>query len=462
MKKTLLVTVVLSLLVISTAFGASTRWNAMGGEHRFVIDTTNYSLYPGRITMFGNAAFIIPTPNFLDNDFVAGTLVNVKNMTLAYHYNLDTSGLRSLRGALAGLKPAEGALSDAQRDMSREDAGTDEWNKAKDVYTKLSQKDRLGSLVLREFPDLFWAMKTGKISLGARLALSMDSLSDSASPIEKAMSGGKITGPGEEASASAMAMDILLGATMYETPAGDLDLGLGIGTQSYSDEDPNSGLTFESEGGLDISFNGRLSRFLDKDKNYTLIPVLSVNLGSNPTVAYNEKTAPNVNAVSYMKGDIGVGVRKKIKEKGLVVVGALGAYGATTATPTIKGEEKTDLGTTDTSMICTVLAGVEFPVNKWLIVRGGANVKFSSIVDEMLVKEITEDYAGEGKQTSKDVVGSKKFKNVDHYFNMGVRTIYNGLIIDFLLSRNILHRGPYILSGSEGNLATHICVTYAF
>jgi hypothetical protein len=486
MKKALVI-LVLMLVVSSVAFGASTRWNALGGEHRFIIDTTNYTIYPGRVTIFGNALFVIPVPKadvkefydlryFTDDGFVAGALLNVsKSMTLAVHYNLDTAGTTNLRKALAGFSYDAQELADAQRTIAREEAGSDDWVADKKTITALSQKSRLYNLDIRTFPDIFWGMKAGKMSFGARLAVAMDNSSDSASTIEDAVmsdSGaalGKNVTLAQEMKSSAMSIDFQAGATMYETPAGDLDLGIGIGIQSFSDDDPNSGMTIESTGGMDVAFNARLNKALDKDGKYMLIPVLGFNTGSNPSAKYDAKSAPSVNEVSYMKGDLGFGIREKVKEKGLVVVGLVGGYGTTTSKPTttITGEDGTStskslLETTDTTMNATVLAGCEYPITKWLIIRGGANMKFTALTDEMIVQDKTLTYVEGEKDVINDVLGSKKSTGVSFYYNMGIRTIYNGLILDFLLSRNILHRGPFILSGADGIWASHICVTYAF
>lgn len=475
MKKIFVVLVLLTLATSFTAYGASTRWNAMGGEHRFIIDTSNYSLYPGRITLFGNALFVMPMSSsdirefqdqryFDDNGFCSGLLLNAKNMTLAFHYNLNSTGTGNLKGALGGFKlnaDQSRDLSDALRDLDREDAGTEDWNEAKGIAERLSQRQRLGSLDLKEFPDLFWAMKMDKVSIGARLAIAMDSGKDAASLIQAPIGAdnaatGKTSTVGEEMITKAMSIDFSAGATLYATPAGDLDLGLIVGMQSFSDDDPNSGLLLESTGGMDIAFNARLDRPIDKDKNYVLTPIASVNVGSLPTIAQNDKSAPSVTEVSYMKGDLGVGVRKKIKETGMVLAGALGNFGTTTSTPT-KGDE-----TADTTMGATILGGVEFPVTKWLIVRGGANVKFSSVTDEMIVTEVTEDYMGEGSKTPSPVVGTKKSSNVGYYYNTGIRMMYGGFIIDVLLARNIYHLGPYILTGAGDSWGTSICLTYKF
>ncbi len=492
MKRVIVLLVFLTLVFGSVAFGASTRWNAMGGDHRFIIDTTNYTIYPGRITMFGNALFVIPVPKtdvkefydaryFPDNGFVTGALLNISNMTFAIHYNLDSDGTRNLRKSLAGFIPDSQAIEDAQNDMLREDFGSADWVKAKKILEAQSQKSRLYNLDVKTFPDLFWAMKAGKISFGARLALAMDNSSDSATTIDEPViseSGvvtGKVTRLKDEMKASASSIDFLVGATMYETPAGDLDLGLGFGLQSFSDDDPSGGLKIESEGGLDIAFNARLNKPIDKESKFTLVPFLTIGTGSLPTAKHDEISAPNVTKTSYMKGDLGIGFREKIREKGLLVTGLIGGYNATTFAPTQttvvepeeEGAEPTRITkelpeTTDTTLSATLLAGCEYPITKWLIIRGGANSKFYMVDDQVIAKEVTEDYLLGGKTESKEIVQSKKSSNMDFYYNMGIRTVYNGLIIDFLLARNLLHKGPYILSGAAGVWATHICVTYAF
>jgi len=487
MKKILVLVILMTLFAGSFAFGASTRWNALGGDHRFIIDTSNYGLYPGRITMFGNALFLIPVPStdvkefydaryFANNGFVAGALWNVKNMTMALHYNLDTAGTRNLRGALARLAPDQKAIDDAQRDFDRKDVGSPEWLSAKAILESQSERARLDSLDIKTFPDFFWAMKSGNLSIGARVALAMDSSSDSASTITEPIfsDAGVVIAesmkPAEEIKTSAMSLDILAGATMFKTPAGDLDLGIGIGLQNFSDDDPNSGLKIESESGMDMAFNARLNKTMGI---YTIVPVLGLNIGSLPSAKYDEKSAPNIAGTSYMKGDLGIGVRKVVRNKGLALVALVGGYNATTSTPTItmvsqpEGGEATRTKkekpeTTDTTLSATLLAGCEFPVCKWLIVRGGSNLKLYKVNDEIATQEKMLNYLPGKQDEITDVVASRKTNNMDFNYNMGIRTIYNCLIVDFLLARNLLHRGPYILSGASGVWSTHICVTYAF
>jgi len=482
MKKILVASILLALVASSGAFAASARWNALGGDHRFIIDTTNYTIYPGRIVLFGNALFIIPVPDFLDNNVASGALLNVtENMTWAFHYNLPSAGAKNLKKALAGFTPEAGALDGAERDLNRADEGTSEWFKARKALAVIMQDDRLSALDIKPFPDLFWGMKMGKIVLGARLAMAMDSISDAASIIQEPVmedetAVGMETKPAEEITTSAKALDLSLGATMYETPAGDLDLGVRVGMQSFAGEDPNEDIEISSTGGMDLAFDARLNKPLGEEKkNFTLVSLLGVNVGSLPSAEYDEVVAPNVTEVSYMKGDVGVGFRDKIKDKVTLIAGAVGGYGTTTSKPTTTVEiepaeeggevtiEKKELPeTTDTSMSATVLAGCEFPITKWLTMHGGANVKFAAITDEMVVQKVKESWLGEGEVVTEDVVGQKKSTSVDYYYNMGFRAVISGLIVDVILARNIVHRGPYFLTGATGNWGTEVCVTYKF
>jgi hypothetical protein len=475
MNKILTISILLTIVVSSGAFAAPARWNALGGEHRFIIDTSNYPIYPGRVQQFGNALFVIPVPKgdirefyneryFEDSGVVSGALLNVtENMTLAFHYNLASAGAKNLSSALAKF------------------AG---------------QNNRLSTLDIKTFPDLFWGMKMGNISLGARLAMAMDSSSDATTTVEEEIKEDKLTVATEtkavEQTTSAKALDLSLGATMYKTPVGDLDLGLCIGMQNFTDEgliyDPEeekflpTSAEIKSTGGLDIAFNARLHKPLG---NYTLIPVLNLNVGSLPSSEYEEKAAPNVTEVSYTKGDIGIGFRDEIKEKGTLIAGAVCGYDAATSKPTTTLEiEKTDEKgnpildeegnpilekekkeweeTTDTTLKATILAGYEFPITKWLIGRGGVNVKFAATTDEVVVQEKTESMKEGEKPVIEELVKDKKSTGVGYYYNMGFRIVFHGLITDVLLARNIVHRGPYFLTGAADIWATNVCVTYKF
>ena len=465
MKKILTVSILLTLVVSSGAFAGPARWNALGGEHRFIIDTSNIMAYPGRATFFGNAIVLTPIPMvdiresygqqyFVDNGVVAYALLNVTdNMTLGYNYNLASGGLRSLRGALAGF------AMDA--DASKLDLG-----------------GRLAALDLQPFPDVLWGMKIGEVSLGARLSLAMDSDSDATSTVHvPIMEGEEVIGeeikPVEEITTSARTFDLSFGATMYETSVGNLDLGLSVGLQSFTGDDPNDDIEIASTGGMDIAFGARLNKPLSED--YTLVPLLSLAIGSPPSAEYDEKSAPNVTEVSYTKADLGMGFRKKVRERGLVVGGVLGGYGATTYKPTItieKGpaeeggeiilEKKEISETTDTGLNVTILAGCEYPINKWLIVRGGMNVKFAAITDAVVVKREVDNWSNPEENVVEEIVVDRKSTSVDYYYNMGFRTIYGGLIIDILLARNIVHRGPYFLTGAADGWATNVSLIYTF
>jgi len=271
MKKFLVLGLVLLCLTISsTAFGASARWSALGNDHRFIIDTSNYGSYPSRVNMFGDALWLIPIPSFENNNIAAGVLLNVKpNMVGAFHINLASAGAKKLSSTLSGYE------------------GTN---------------DRLAGLQPRTFPDLFWGVKSGKNSYAARVALAMDSASN------------------DPVSTSAMAADIALGATMG-LPCGDVDLGLSAGIQSFSDDDGSK--VTESTGGFGVSVDARLNKKMSE--KYTLVPLANLKIGADPTES-------GVTEVSYLGGDAGVGLRG-MYGKTMVLVGALVGFNSVTKTP---------------------------------------------------------------------------------------------------------------------------------
>jgi len=476
-KKILTVSILLTLVISSGAFAAPARWNALGGEHRFLIDDENYLVYPGRVHQFGNSLFVIPVPKvdikefyeeryFEDNGVVSGALLNVtENMTLAYHYNLASAGAGNLSTALAGF------------------AG---------------KNNRLAALDIKTCPDLFWGMKMGNVSLGARFALAMDRSSDNTATVEEEVKDEleqviAVKTKTIEEITCAKALDLSLGATMYKTPVGDLDLGLCIGMQKFTDEGliydpeeeeflPNSA-KIESTGGQDIAFNVRLNKPVGE--SYTLVPLLNLNVGSLPSAEYDEEVVPDVTEVSYTKGDIGIGFRKEIKDKGKLIAGIVCGYNATKSkltttlekektdeednpildeedNPIIEKEPKKWDETTNTALNATILAGYEFPITNWLIGRGGANAKFTAITDEVVMQEETEYLIKGEEDVIEDIVKPQKSTSVGYYYNMGLRTKFRGLIIDVLLARNILHRGPYFLTGAADKWATDVCVTYEF
>ena len=90
MKRLLMLILVLCMVIPSVSYGASSRWQALGNEHRFIIDTSNYGVYPARIHQFTNAVWLMPRSQFGDNDIAAGILMKLNDkMTGAFHFNLD-------------------------------------------------------------------------------------------------------------------------------------------------------------------------------------------------------------------------------------------------------------------------------------------------------------------------------------------------------------------------------------
>lgn len=375
MKRIVILSFILCMVVSSVAFGASARWQALGNEQRFLIDTSNYAPYPARVFQFSNALWLIPKSAYGDNDISAGVLMKCKdNMMWAFHFNQPAS------------------------------TGVSKLNTALKAYDK--KNDRLAGLDLRMFPDLFWAMKSGATIFAVRGALAMDKSS--------------ATG------VSTSATDIDLNAGVTTTmPFGDLDVGVGVGIQKFKDDDGTK--VTESTGGFALAIDARLNMPSKKDKTVTCVPICSVKIGSDPTES-------GVIETSYISGDVGAGMRKMFDKK-MVVVGLVAALNSVTSTPSGGKEVKT------TTIAPKFVAGCEAPLTKWLVVRGGANAELSS--------------------KSNDVSSM----DVKYYYNAGVRMMYGGFILDMILARDFFYRGPYLISGSGkdgSNLATNICLTYAF
>lgn len=369
MKKILVLTTMVLLAMSSVSFAASTRWNALGGEHRFIIDTSNYTAYPGRMLQFADALWIIPlgTDN---NDVSSGLLVKKGDMAWAIHYGLPALGVSALK---AGLNSAGGNLS------------------------ALSGK-------VRAHPDLFFAKKTGDMTLGARVALGLAS-----------------SEPVAEKTAGAMSIDVALGVTQA-MGIGDVDLGVQIASTSFSDE--SAATTIESTGGLSVKVEGRA--MMPKGDGKTLVPLFSAGFGSDPTV-------DGATEVSRLGGDVGIGVTQK--GQSLLIYGALVGFNSEKRTPPAGDEVST------TTLTVTYLGGYEKPLTSWLTARGGARATLSVVSGD---------------------TPSKNGTMTDYYYNFGVRTAYKKAILDLLLNRRLFHRGPYILSGSGDDLATHVCLTYMF
>ena len=108
-------TILLVLAISFSSFATPPVWQALGGDHRFLIDNTNYTAYPGRVTSYGNSLFILPTSSadsgsfyqqryFTDDGVIGGVLFNLTSgITLGYHYNVGTAGLGNIQTALSEL-----------------------------------------------------------------------------------------------------------------------------------------------------------------------------------------------------------------------------------------------------------------------------------------------------------------------------------------------------------------------
>jgi hypothetical protein len=202
----------------------------------------------------------------------------------------------------------------------------------------------------------------------------------------------------------------------------DLDVGVRISTASFSDE--SGAAKIESTGGMGLHVDARL--WCKKDDTTKRITLLGLRY----------KTLPVVDGATEFTNtglSLGHGINRQDKEKRMLVAGVVFDLDMQTATPAAGS----DVGMT--TMKLTYLTGYEYPLNSWLVARGGANAALSLI---------------SGDDTAKNGTRS------DFYYNFGVRGIYKKVLLDLILDRAVFQRGPYIISGSQADLSTNVCLTY--
>lgn len=243
----------------------------------------------------------------------------------------------------------------------------------------------------------------------------------------------------------------------------------------------------------------RLNKTLGKEKKFTLIPLFNWSSGELPSLEHHEVAAPHVAAVSYTGVEIGLGFRNQV-EKGTLIGGFLFGTGSSTTNITTTVEHEIDERgqiwegmaqeqivqladkikaalakeeaavyvkkewdeLSDSSQTITFLAGYEFPLRDWLTWRTGVSATLTTTSSDGFVGEKTVwEKRGEPAKIEESVV-SIDTSNVSSYYNMGFQVNYTNVIIDAILARNMLHRGPYLLTGAADSWASSVSVTYPF
>lgn len=269
--KKLLTVVLLAALVPCAVYGASARWQALGNEHRFMLDTSNYGIYPARMFQFSDALWIIPNNAAVPDGVMSGLLVTSGNTAYAVHYNLaGTVGFPALRSALTA---AGGNLAGL--------AGS-----------------------LRPAPDFMMARKSGSNIYAGRLVLGLAS-----------------SEPRPDKTAGAMSVD-LAGGVQMETSRGPLDVGVRLSMASFSDE--SGAAKIESNGGTGVNVDARL--LMDRGDGVKLIPIAGIMYQAKPTV----KGAAEVSAMNV---NLGLGYNKSFPDKRMLVSGVVLDYTAQTVKP---------------------------------------------------------------------------------------------------------------------------------
>jgi hypothetical protein len=266
MKRLIALCLAAALAVPCATYGASSRWQALGNDHRFMLDTSNYGIYPARMFMFSDALWIIPNVAAAPDNVLSGVLITSGTTAYAIHYNLPgTVGFNALRAGLAG---AGGNL-----------AG-------------------LGNN-LRPMPDFMLARKMGDRVYAGRVVLGLAG-----------------SEPIKDKTASAMSID-LAGGVLMPTAMGDLDLGVRLATASFTDDAAN----VKSTGGISLNIDSRLIK--DRGEGNKMVTLAGLMYQTQPTV----KGGPEVSAMNV---NLGLGRNQGYADKRMLVLGATADYTATT------------------------------------------------------------------------------------------------------------------------------------
>ena len=91
--------------------------------------------------------------------------------------------------------------------------------------------------------------------------------------------------------------------------------------------------------------------------------------------------------------------------------------------------------------------GFEADLKSWLVFRAGAQKVIGDIASEQKIVD----------NTVKSESGNSPFG-----FSVGLGIEYKKLVFDFMLDRDFIKRGPYILSGASGSMFPRATATYQF
>ncbi len=267
--------------------------------------------------------------------------------------------------------------------------------------------------------NLFYARMLGEMPIGAQLSLYGDSHN-----VDKS------TAPKDESVESVMGLGIDAGASFMEV----IDAYFTFQTVSWTYEAADGKMITEPNGNMIIGFGGRM--WLEMSDTYTLVPYASLTLSGE-----GRKDSSKVEVKkSTTTINLGVGDNINVAEN-VMVVSDIGISFAPSKTETTTPDTSLTSKRSNTS-IPYFRIGLEAGLTSWMDIRFGA-------------------FKGWQGRTDEDNAGDKKSWGwADTNLYLGAGFHFNNFVIDAQVNPGFVTRGPYILSGSTGNMFARATVGY--
>jgi len=250
-------------------------------------------------------------------------------------------------------------------------------------------------------------------------------------------------GPSGNYEKSVGVIGLTIGGGLELSGNGSAEAAFHYQTTSFSDKEDKQTNT-EPEAYRTIGFRGRL--FYGLNEKTELVPFFSYeNEGQGQQVYINNEKS-NAQTLQTTEFVVGIGVNLKPAEN-MLMIGGIGYLQSS-----IVSEYKPVNGAKQESEsslkgLPIIQLGFEAQLKSWLTLRTGAQ-KLAGAV--------------ESKQTVSDNTITTESGYSPFGFSVGIGFEHKNLSIDFMLDRDYLKRGPYILSGSTGRMFPRATATYAF
>jgi hypothetical protein len=270
--------------------------------------------------------------------------------------------------------------------------------------------------------DLYYAMNLGAMLVGAELYLHGNSH-------EKDF---KLPAPGDKSIESVSGLGIRLGATFMEA----FEAYFNFHSVSWTNENASGTLITEPTGNTTIGLGGRF--WMPMSDMYTLIPYVDFTMNNsgfkdNPG---NETTRSTTTIT------IGCGDNIQVSED-VLLVSDLGIQLMPSTSEYSPASGSSTESKSGNNMLPYFRLGMEAGLTSWMIVRMGAY----------------KEWHGRSAETSNgDNKEYWKYANTNLYLGAGF--IVRGLEIDIQMDPGFVTRGPNVISGQTGNIATRATLRY--